>query len=645
MTKDDKKIVRNVILFCIVFSVFFTVYRVSSLLEKKYEDNKQIDNNTAALPAENIKNNSTPKGYDNITGADILPADNYAPVVNSNPSVKENTYYADNDSYVINSLADLNKDDKTIANPYDNLDSMLYDAAVKGDFENVRRYIDMGANINSVDNSGSTIIYRMSLLKDLSMDQMNCLNYLLLKGADANKENYNGYTPLTAHLSSNLFNKEFLDRLVQNNVEINGPDFDGDTPLHFAVMNNNIEAVEYLLENGANTNVKNKDGITPLHIAVKEKNYDITGRLLSAGADRNTKDIDGISALDIVKASNDVDLFKLFSITQEDIKRDKLLAELQQAVINNISKPAVKAIKENVDKGFYNRPVKQDKGASSIDGKFVGENPTPLIAALYFGYNDIAKALINIGADVNKPNDYPFYSPLMVAAESGNKEMVNLLLDKGADVNYQSKMDGITALNVTTNAEIADIILRAKADPNMTANAACLSALQMAVINNNYDLAEVLLKYGADANHVDCNEYKPVIANAIDTGNPAIVRLLLNYNAGVNTEVGEDLSIKVIDYARQKGNKMIIEMIDEKLQQSMPKKQEVIEEDNASSLIKNNVKQDNKTVNINVNDNISKGSKPDNMSVKENAAPKVNKNDNNSSNEIDNIMNNIVNGL
>ena len=87
-------------------------------------------------------------------------------------------------------------------------------------------------------------------------------------------------------------------------------------------------------------------------------------------------------------------------------------------------------IKENVDKGFYNRPVKQDKGASSLDGKFVGENPTPLIAALYFGYNDIAKALINIGADINKPNDYPFYSPLMVAAESGNKEMVNLLLEK-----------------------------------------------------------------------------------------------------------------------------------------------------------------------------------------------------------------------
>ena len=375
MTKDDKKIVRNVILFCILFSVFFTVYRVSSLLEKKYEDNKQIDNNTAALPAENIKNNSTPKGYDNITGADILPADNYAPVVNSNPSVKENTYYADNDSNVINSLADLNKDDKTIANPYDNLDSMLYDAAVKGDFENVRRYIDMGANINSVDNSGSTIIYRMSLLKDLSMDQMNCLNYLLLKGADANKENYNGYTPLTAHLSSNLFNKEFLDRLVQNNVEINGSDFDGDTPLHFAVMNNNIEAVEYLLENGANTNVKNKDGITPLHIAVKEKNYDITGRLLSAGADRNTKDIDGISALDIVKASNDVDLFKLFSITQEEITTIASNQGMREKEITTIISKHSQAL-EKINTHYNNIGIEKEEFEQIYESLLEGEHVT-----------------------------------------------------------------------------------------------------------------------------------------------------------------------------------------------------------------------------------------------------------------------------
>ena len=229
----------------------------------------------------------------------------------------------------------------------------------------------------------------------------------------------------------------------------------------------------------------------------------------------------------------------------------------------------------------------------------------------------------------------------MVAAESGNKEMVNFLLDNGADVNYQSKMDGISALNVTTNAEIADIILKAKAEPDMAANAACLSPLQMAVINNNYDLAEVLLKYGADANHVDCKDYKPVIANAIDTGNPALVRLLLNYNAGVNTEVGEDLSIKVIDYAKQKGNQLIIDMIDEKIKALKPKSKENIADDNISSLIKNNVKAES-TQNNKKNDNISV---PDNVTNIQNINKEMNKIKDNSSNEIDDIMNNLVNGL
>ena len=78
MTKDDKKLVRNVILFCIIFSVFFTAYRIFSLIEKKYEDNAKSDNITLPQPTINkVENNSTPKGYDNISGANILPDAKY----------------------------------------------------------------------------------------------------------------------------------------------------------------------------------------------------------------------------------------------------------------------------------------------------------------------------------------------------------------------------------------------------------------------------------------------------------------------------------------------------------------------------------------------------------------------------------------
>ena len=616
MTKDDKKIVRNVILFCIIFSVFFTVYRIATLLEKQSE-NKKSDNVTAIdniNPSQNVEGYKSVTGYDNLSGYDNIPAQNIPEnnIISDNSSSKEANAKGINDLKTFDNISDLNQ----ISNPYDNLDNMLYDAVLKGDFESVRRYVSMGANINSIDNNGNTIIYRMALQKDLNMDQLNSINYLLVKGADANKANYDGYTPLTAHLSSNLFNKEFIDRLLKYHAEVNATDFEGDTPLHYAVMNNNLDAVTYLIDNGANVNVKNKDSITPLHIAVEQKNYDITGQLLHNDADRNTKNIDNISALDMAKASGDVDLYRLFSITKEDLEKDKIQEELMQAINEKMGLPAVSAISENVAKGFINRPIKQDKGSSSIEGKFVGENPTPLIAALYFNYNDIAKALIKAGADVNKPNDYPYYSPLMVASDTNNIEMVKELINKGANINYASKMDGITALNVADKADIAEVLLKSGADANVIANKSCLSPLQLAVINNNYDLAETLLKYGANANHVDCNEYKPVIANAIDTANPALVRLLLQYNAGVNTEIGEDLSVKVIDYAKSKGNQLIIDMIEERIKATAPKKVDMGIETTNDDLIKNNVKDDNQTLSI--KDNISAKNNVDNKTVNTN---------------------------
>ncbi|EAX73956.1 ankyrin repeat protein, putative [Trichomonas vaginalis G3] len=42
---------------------------------------------------------------------------------------------------------------------------------------------------------------------------------------------------------------------------------DGETPLHLAALQDNIEIVELLLSHGADVNEKNSKGETPLHIA------------------------------------------------------------------------------------------------------------------------------------------------------------------------------------------------------------------------------------------------------------------------------------------------------------------------------------------------------------------------------------------
>lgn len=59
---------------------------------------------------------------------------------------------------------------------------------------------------------------------------------------------------------------------------------------------------------------------------------------------------------------------------------------------------------------------------------------TPLIFAIRYKYFDVAKLLIERGADVN------FSSPLTYAAEAGDINMVNLLIEKGADVNLNQGM-------------------------------------------------------------------------------------------------------------------------------------------------------------------------------------------------------------
>jgi ankyrin repeat protein len=45
-----------------------------------------------------------------------------------------------------------------------------------------------------------------------------------------------------------------------------GPD--GDTPLHYAAMEERLEMIEYLAKNGADINAKNNNGLTPYQRAL-----------------------------------------------------------------------------------------------------------------------------------------------------------------------------------------------------------------------------------------------------------------------------------------------------------------------------------------------------------------------------------------
>lgn len=75
---------------------------------------------------------------------------------------------------------------------------------------------------------------------------------------------------------------------------------------------------------------------------------------------------------------------------------------------------------------------------------------TPLHAAAYNGYKDVAELLLTKGADVNAKTNTA-WTPLHVAAYSGHKDVVELLLTKGADI-YAKASNGWTPLRAAAKA-------------------------------------------------------------------------------------------------------------------------------------------------------------------------------------------------
>src|SRR5262247_2924554 len=61
--------------------------------------------------------------------------------------------------------------------------------------------------------------------------------------------------------------KATIQTLLQQRVEVNAPEADGTTALHWAVRNDDVELVDRLIRAGANAKATNRYGIAPLYLA------------------------------------------------------------------------------------------------------------------------------------------------------------------------------------------------------------------------------------------------------------------------------------------------------------------------------------------------------------------------------------------
>ena len=334
----------------------------------------------------------------------------------------------------------------------------------------------------------------------------------------------------------------------------------GVTPLSWATVGRQIEAVALLIKHGADVNVGNKDGNTPLHTAAFLGEYKIAELLVKSGADVNITNDDGDSPMNSLGADWDT-TEAIAGWLQIEVKRDKVESGRTQvkALLRQhdaqVANPAREDICYAAKTGNIDALSGHLKSATDINSRDRKFGITPLAWAALAGHAEIAELLLRGGADVNAKNR-DAGTALHGAAFFGRIEVAALLLDNGANTNAKHE-SGDTPLDSakvdweTTEfiAGLLDIEIdrrevergRAEVEALLRTHSAksghgepLNSELCIAAKTGDTKAVEEYLIAGADVNSRD-REYgvTPLCWGAFE-GNVEIIELLIRRGADVN---------------------------------------------------------------------------------------------------------------
>jgi uncharacterized protein len=231
--------------------------------------------------------------------------------------------------------------------------------------------------------------------------------------------------------------------LLKKHADVNVPQPDGMTALHWAAHLNDLETAKLLVKNSANVKAENRYGVTPLSLACGNGNTELVELLLNAGADPNTTLRGGETVLMTAARTGKVGPVK--ALLAHKAKVDAKERRGQTALIWATADGHTAVVELLIKAGADFRTPLPDSGF------------TPLLFAVREGRAETVRALLKAGADVNettqpkKPhgkNPGKGTSPLIMAVENGHFDLAVALIETGADPNDQRS--GFTPLHVLT---------------------------------------------------------------------------------------------------------------------------------------------------------------------------------------------------
>jgi ankyrin repeat protein len=278
--------------------------------------------------------------------------------------------------------------------------------------------------------------------------------------------------------------------LLQQKVNVNTPESDGTTALHWAVQRDDADLVDRLIKAGANVNAKNDYGSTPMSEAAINGNVGILDRLLKSGADVESPNADGQTTLMVVARTTNVDAAKLLlsrgaNVNAVEKWREQTAlmwaaAESQPAMVKLLVAARADVNARSKVNNWERQVTAEARAIARPSGGL-----TPLLYAARQGCLECTKVLVEGGADVDL-GDPDNVSPLLLATINGRFDVAAYLISKGANVNKwdwwgQSPLYAAVDMNTlphggrpdrpsldeTTSLQLIQILLEKGANPNL----------------------------------------------------------------------------------------------------------------------------------------------------------------------------------
>ena len=248
--------------------------------------------------------------------------------------------------------------------------------------------------------------------------------------------------------------KTAVRAMLQKHADVNAPEPDGSTALHWAAYTDDTDTAELLIRAGANAKTTNRYGVTPLALAATNSNARMIEALVKAGGDPNIASTEGETPLMLAARAGVPSAVKVLLAHGADVNATEKWKG-QTALMWAAAEGHVAAVQALITAGadvqarskggltaFLFAVRESQVGAvrallasgAKVDDTILGSGP----AGRRYDPAD-SGAAAKAGAAIKGP------SALLLAVSNAHFELASLLLDAGADPNFAPQ--GWTALH------------------------------------------------------------------------------------------------------------------------------------------------------------------------------------------------------